>query len=236
MTERQPRQAALPGIGRGGRVARVRRAVDHQLRAQRALGHIEPLDDGLIGVARTLADALDEEWTDPAGSRYVVGALAGRLVPVLLELRGERRDSAGDVGYDEELARIAAEIRDAARYATPRDPDRPTIGTTTLAHLARLRRAAPYPWQWDVAEVAGELNDTVDGFRYPVVLLGVPRRAGKTTLNLAANLDRLDLIPDARCWYTAQAREVAAKLFRDEWAPMLDPPRSPVQAAQIARL
>ena len=33
----------------------------------------------------------------------------------------------------------------------------------------------------------------------------------------------MDLIGDARCWYTAHTREVAAKLFRDEWAPMLDP-------------
>ena len=88
----------------------------------------------------------------------------------------------------------------------------------------RLRRAVPYWWQYDVADVAGEANDAGDGFRYRVVILSVPRRAGKTTLVLAANLDRLDLIPDARGWYTcANGREVAAKLFRDEWAPMLEP-------------
>ena len=110
------------------------------------------------------------------------------------------------------------------RYATRRDPDRPTTGLDTISHLARLRRAAPYPWQWDVADVAGELNDQGDGFRYPVVLLSVPRRAGKSTLTLAAALDRMDLIPAARCWYTcANGREVAAKLFRDEWEPMVSP-------------
>ena len=110
------------------------------------------------------------------------------------------------------------------RFATPRDPDRQTTGASTVAHLARLRRAAPYPWQWDVADVAGELNDTGDGFRYPVVLLSVPRRAGKSTLVLAASLDRMDLTADARCWYTcANGREVAAKLFRDEWEPMVSP-------------
>jgi len=81
----------------------------------------------------------------------------------------------------------------------------------------------PYRWQWDVADVAGELNDTGTGFRYPIVVLSVPRRAGKSTLTLAANLDRMDLIDDARCWYTAHTREVAAKLYRDEWVPMLDP-------------
>jgi hypothetical protein len=87
----------------------------------------------------------------------------------------------------------------------------------------RLRRRVPYRWQWDVAKVAGELNDDGDGFRYPVVLLSVPRRAGKTTLTLAVNMDRLDLSAEARCWYTAQTRETAAKMFRDEWVPMLEP-------------
>ena len=109
------------------------------------------------------------------------------------------------------------------RYATPRDPDRETLGHLTLAHLTRLRRGVPYPWQWDVAETAGELNDDGTGFRYPLVLLAVPRRAGKTTLSLADNLALMDRLDNARCWYTAQTRETAAKIFRDEWAPSLEP-------------
>jgi hypothetical protein len=113
----------LPGLGgpaKGG-TARVRRAVDAQLAAQRAMGQIEPVDAGMIGLARTLADAIDAETVDPDGSRFTVGTLAARLMPVLLELRGERRDAASDVGYDEELARITAAIRDAARSRTPHD-------------------------------------------------------------------------------------------------------------------
>jgi hypothetical protein len=102
-------------------VARVRRAVDAQLAAQRAMGQIEPVDIGMIGLARTLAEAIDAEVTDPDGNRYTVATLAGRLLPVLLELRGERRDAASDVGYDEELARLAGEIRDAARSRAPND-------------------------------------------------------------------------------------------------------------------
>lgn len=110
----RPRSGQLAlEVGRGPRVARVRRAVDAQLAAQRALGHLEPVDTGLVAVARTLADALDAEHTDPEGSRFTVGALAGRLVPVLLELRGERR--AVDAGFDLEIERLAGEIRDAAR-------------------------------------------------------------------------------------------------------------------------
>ena len=71
------------------------------------------MDEGLITIARTLADAIDAEHTDAEGSRFTVGALAGRLVPVLLELRGERHD-AGD-GADLELAALVAAIRDAPR-------------------------------------------------------------------------------------------------------------------------
>ena len=114
MTRPKRSDTPLPGMGGAG-VARVRRGVDRQLAAQRALGHIEPVDDGLITIARTLADAMDAEHTDPNGSRFTVGALAGRLVPVLLELRGERRDTPGDFGLDEELARLAAAIRDSPR-------------------------------------------------------------------------------------------------------------------------
>lgn len=68
------------------------------------------------------------------------------------------------------------------------------------------------------------MADDGAGFRYPTIVLHVPRRAGKSVLALAGALDRLDLTGDARCWYTcANGREVAAKLFRDEWAPMLEP-------------
>lgn len=117
MTRPDRAQAPLPGIGGDakGPVARVRKSVDLQLRVQRGMGQLEPVDEGLVGLARTLADTIDAEVTDPDGSRYTVGALAGRLFPVLLELRGERRDSAGDLGLDVELQALLAEVRDAAR-------------------------------------------------------------------------------------------------------------------------
>ena len=93
-------------------MSRIRRGVEDQLKAQRAAGQLEDVDKGLVALARTLADAADAEHVDPDGSRYTVGALAGRLVPVLLELRGER--AGGDV-IDAELAALVAALRDAPR-------------------------------------------------------------------------------------------------------------------------
>lgn len=121
MTSRRRPDPPLPGLGGPGqpRVARVRKAVDEQIKAQRAMGQLEVVDQALVAVARTLADAMDAEVLDRDGSRYVEQTIAGRLVPVLLELRGERRDAASDVGWDHELELLRAEIRDAARSRTP---------------------------------------------------------------------------------------------------------------------
>lgn len=85
------------------------------------MGQLETVDEGLVALARTLADQIDAEVLDPDGSRFTVGALSGRLVPVLLELRGERRDSASDVGYDAELAALVAALGNAARSRPPDD-------------------------------------------------------------------------------------------------------------------
>jgi hypothetical protein len=98
---------------RPGTVARVRRGVDNQIRAQRAAGQLEHIDDALIATARTLADALDAEHLDPDGSRFTVGSLSGRLVTVLLELRGER-GVAGE-GLDVELAQLVDALRHTPR-------------------------------------------------------------------------------------------------------------------------
>lgn len=89
----------------------MRRAVDATLSAQRELGHLEPIDAAFVGLARTLADAIDAELSDPDGRRYTVGALAGRLMPVLLELRGSHPDT--DPGPDDDMAAILGALRDA---------------------------------------------------------------------------------------------------------------------------
>lgn len=115
-----PGQGAL--FSPGARpTARLRRAVDAQLSAQRRLGQLEDVDAGLIGAARTLADLADAEVVDREGSRFTAGKITRDLVAVLGMLRGDRLDAATGDGLDAELAALVAAVRDAAGRDTPDD-------------------------------------------------------------------------------------------------------------------
>jgi hypothetical protein len=106
------------------------------------------------------------------------------------------------------------------RFATARTPGRATVGPQVAA-LARLLGRPFLPWQAAWADVAGELLPS-GRFAYPIVVGVVPRRAGKTVSVLANLCQRAQMVRMGRGWYTAQRREDAAKIFRDEWAPLLE--------------
>lgn len=73
-------------------------------------------------------------------------------------------------------------------------------------------------WQRQVASVASEL--TPEGrWRYPTVVLSVPRQVGKTTLVFSVGAQRSMQLEDHRGWYTAQTGMDARRTFRDEWVP-----------------
>lgn len=95
-------------------VARVRKYVDRQLRAQRHLGSLEPVDDGLVGIVMTMADTIDAEVQDRDGSRFVVLSGCKQLAGILLDLRGDRWPAAATSEADAELATLVAALRDAA--------------------------------------------------------------------------------------------------------------------------
>ncbi|MFE7133401.1 hypothetical protein ACFVIM_21345 [Streptomyces sp. NPDC057638] len=104
----------------------------------------------------------------------------------------------------------------APRYATPRDPAYRTFGGK-VAKLSAGMGAPFMPWQRQVADVALE----VDGrgrYRYPVVVVTVQRRAGKTTLVRAVMAHRGLTVRRAGLWVTAQQRQDAA----DTWTDMAD--------------
>src|SRR6516165_2047506 len=104
-----------------------------------------------------------------------------------------------------------------ARWATPRSPERPTVGGRQ-AKLAQLIGQPFMPWQAQVANVAGELLP--DGRpAYREVRITVPRQSGKTTLILVVELDRsLNWGDWQRSLYAAQDRNNS----RAKWGEQVD--------------
>lgn len=109
------------------------------------------------------------------------------------------------------------------RWATPRRPERPSLGPSCEVLARALYHRPLLPWQASALDVALEVDPERPGrFAYPVVVWVVPRRAGKTAAVLVKSLRRLLAAPRRAGWYTAQTREDAAKQFRDEWVPTLE--------------
>ena len=101
----------------------------------------------------------------------------------------------------------------APRWATPRSPNRATIGTR-IGQVARLLGKTPMPWQQQVYDVAGEL-DADGNLVHEIVVVTVPRQSGKTTLVGPVQIDRAMHNPASRIFYTAQSGKDARKRFED---------------------
>ena len=98
-----------------------------------------------------------------------------------------------------------------ARYATPRDRSRPTLGPA-VGRVMRLGGTAPLPWQAELLDVAMELRP--DGqLAYSHVLVTVPRQQGKTTLLRAVAAHRLLYRRDQLVLGTAQDRPMAMRTW-----------------------
>lgn len=100
------------------------------------------------------------------------------------------------------------------RFATTRNPAYRTFGPAVAKVSAAMGQ--PYmPWQQMVADVSGEV-DSRGLFVHPLVVISVPRQAGKTTHVLANGVHRCLYRPDRRVWHTAQTGQEA----RDQWLEM----------------
>ena len=108
-SKRSTQPPLFTGPRAGKAVRRVRRGVDGTITALKATGRLEKADDALVALARTLGDALDDEHVADEPSRFTVGALAGKLLPVLQELRGEDTSTVAD-SLDELLAGMPATL------------------------------------------------------------------------------------------------------------------------------
>lgn len=77
----------------------------------------------------------------------------------------------------------------------------------------------PMPWQRYCADIIGEINPATGRFKYPRVILSVPRQSGKTTLVLAACIHRMLIVNEAKVWYTAQNGLTASR----KWLELVQP-------------
>lgn len=97
------------------------------------------------------------------------------------------------------------------RYATARNLERATYGAHTAAAAAALKQPL-FPWQRLVADVMGEVDD--DGVLvYRRGIISVQRQAGKTTLDLANDIQNCLMGPNRKIWYTAQSGQHATDKF-----------------------
>jgi len=99
-----------------------------------------------------------------------------------------------------------------ARYATRRNEANPTYGAR-VAHIAATVMGTPLmPWQRQVADVALELDPNNPGaWRYPTVVVSVPRQSGKTALMRAVAVDRMLSYRSHLIQMTAQTGKDARK-------------------------
>lgn len=110
-----------------------------------------------------------------------------------------------------------ASLRDSLGTATPLFATQPTEGARhdleRVEKVARILRTPLLPWQRYVARVATERTAS-GAYRYPVVLLSVPRQSGKTTLFRTLLTQRCLARPGTRAFSTAQTgKDATERLF-----------------------
>ena len=117
------------------------------------------------------------------------------------------------------------------RQATPRNFDRATWGGHLAAVAASIGKPL-LPWQRYVADVSLEV-DSEGVFVYSSVLLTAQRQVGKTTMELARNIQNCLMGPNRRAWYTAQTGQHANDKWREmaeEFVEAADNPLRPLLA------
>lgn len=114
-----------------------------------------------------------------------------------------------------------------ARFATPRDPHARTAGPR-VAVIAEALGTPLMPWQRYVADVALERHpDDPRRWRYPVVVVTVPRQSGKTTLLRAVAVERAMSAPHVSVFATAQTGKDAHERWKDMVARVEQSPLGP---------
>ena len=115
-----------------------------------------------------------------------------------------------------ELPELVAALEEStATYATRPTPGAPNELKQILG-TARLLGRQLMPWQVQVARVASEKRiDDPRRYRYPIVVLTVPRQSGKTTLMRTVLAQRALSCRNRKAFYTAQTGKDATARWTD---------------------
>ncbi|MCI7456983.1 terminase large subunit [Actinomyces urogenitalis] len=115
----------------------------------------------------------------------------------------------------------------APLHLTRRNPDLASDGEN-IAIIAEALGMPLMPWQRAVADVATERHPTRPGaWRYPVVVITIPRQSGKTTLLGALTAHRALTTPGITCFLTAQTGKDARARWRDLAGAITEPRELP---------
>lgn len=107
------------------------------------------------------------------------------------------------------------------RFATPRNPDRQTLGPN-VAKVAGLCGFDLMPWQRQVLDTALEVDPDTGRLVYREVRLTVPRQSGKTTLLLSLMTHRcIGFGERQRVVFTMQTRQDARQKLFEDYKPVL---------------
>lgn len=201
---------------------------------QRALEHVGRMRDrGLITEAHELhAELVVHLARSAAGQQkaYALAQIAKELREAIAGLPAEEES-----GPLERLTRYLGELPLMEPWAVNTPPTYATTPTAGATHdLAQVSAIAGMlgtplmPWQQLTTRVVTERAPNGIGWRYPVVVITVPRQSGKTTLIRSILVQRAIMRRKLSAFYTAQTGKDAVTRWEDmvqaaEAHPTLEP-------------
>lgn len=120
------------------------------------------------------------------------------------------------------------------RYATPRNPNRDTLGGQ-VSKVFRMIDKPAMPWQRGAFDVACEIDPATGLYWYRTVIIVVLRQAGKTTMTRGKLAHRALSQPGAKMLYTAQDRNKALERLKESIYEPLSQSGNPIIAQSLAK-
>ncbi|MGO2655977.1 MAG: hypothetical protein ACTH93_09150 [Pseudoclavibacter sp.] len=112
-----------------------------------------------------------------------------------------------------------AKLHQMARYLTPLDEHRQSLGDCVVA-VGRAMRTPLIPWQRYAAQLSREIDPDTGTFYYDRIVITTPRQVGKTTLDAATSIQTCLMAPDREAWYMAQDGQHGDERFRQKVFPV----------------